>query len=105
MGKKYVKIWCSLAAAAFWLLGGLPLAMAAVPDGQTQTTAAVRPAAAQEMRRVRLQWPAVPGAVKYQLVVLRSAEDRPDNILTSLSTIYINGYELDTAGWGPEKQG
>ena len=105
MGKKCMKIWGSLCTAAFLLLGGLPLAMAAVPDGQTQTTAAVRPAAAQEMRRVRLQWPAVPGAVKYQLVVLRSAEDRPDNILTSLSTIYINGYELDTAGWGPEKQG
>lgn len=58
-----------------------------------------------EMHKVRLTWNPVPGAVRYQLVILRDANDTPDNIVSVKSYIFTTGYELDTSMMRTEKNG
>ena len=90
-----------LAAALF--LTEVPLVLAAAPAAPAvQSAAAVHPAAVQ---RIRLQWEAIPGAVKYRVVLLRGAADTPDNVVWSRSDAFVNGYEIDAAALGADRDG
>ncbi len=56
-----------------------------------------------DMQKVCLSWKAIPGAVKYKLVLLRSEKDDAEDIVFTKTQIYANGYELDTSVFGAEK--
>ncbi len=105
MGKMSVKIVSGLCTAVLLMLSGLSAAGAADHPAKPEQAAVRAAVPTQAMDRVRLQWPMVPGAVKYRLVVLRSAEDTLNNIQLSVGDAYINGYELDTSSWGVAKTG
>ena len=78
-----------------------PLSQQAAAAGDSQQN---RPAAAvRNMGTVRLTWDLVPGAVSYQFVLLKEAKKIPANIVLTRDQIFTNGYELDTAGLGPDK--
>lgn len=46
---------------------------------------------------VRLSWDPVPGAVSYQLAVMRANKNIPENVVSVKRGIFTNGYELDTS--------
>ena len=62
---------------------------------------AVPTEAAQE--KVRLTWPVVPGAVQYQVVVLKNRYDAPQNILITCNKVYTNGVEVDISPYAEQK--
>ena len=76
-----------------------PLSQQAAVGASRQTKPA---AAVRDMRTVRLTWDLVPGAVSYQFVLLKGAKKIPANIVLTKDQIFTNGYELDTAGLGPD---
>ncbi len=53
--------------------------------------------------KVRVQWDVVPGAVSYELALMRGKENIPNNIITRYREIYTNGTEIDLSGFGEEK--
>ena len=56
------------------------------------------------MKKVRLIWDVVPGAVRYQAVVLKSAEDIRTNFALVKEPIYTNGVEVDLSGFGEDAE-
>ena len=46
---------------------------------------------------VRLSWEPVPGAVSYQVAIMRAKENLPENVVSVKRGIFTNGYELDTS--------
>ena len=54
---------------------------------------------------VRLTWPVVPGAVRYQVVLLRAAEDTSENIVMTRDWIYSGGVDLSLVAFGEEARG
>jgi len=49
------------------------------------------------LRTVRLSWEPVPGAVSYQVAIMRSSRNLPENVVSVKRGIFTNGYELDTS--------
>ena len=67
-----------------------------------------RSAAAQtsfQARRVRIVWPVVARAVRYEVVLLSGPEDTPDNVVARQDYIYTNGVELDLTPYGDDAAG
>ncbi len=58
----------------------------------------------REMDKVRLSWDIVPGAVMYQLVLLKNEKDRADNIVLTVDQIYTDGVEIDLRTYGEERK-
>ena len=56
--------------------------------------------AANEIKKVRLTWPIVPGAVRYQVVLLRDGNDTPANIVHAQEFIFTTGVEIDLRRYG-----
>ena len=54
---------------------------------------------------VQLRWPIVPGAVRYQVVLLRSAVDTPENIVMTRDWIFTGGVDLSLLSFGEEAKG
>lgn len=46
---------------------------------------------------VRLSWEPAPGAVSYQVAIMRDDKNTPENVVSVKRGIYTNGYELDTS--------
>ncbi len=46
---------------------------------------------------IRLSWEPVPGAVSYQVAIMRAKENLPENVVSVKRGIFTNGYELDTS--------
>ena len=57
------------------------------------------------MNKVRLRWKAIPGAVQYQLVLLKDETDTKENIIYTENGIFTNGIELDLRQYSGEKAG
>ena len=49
------------------------------------------------LRKVRLSWEPVPGAVSYQVAIMRANKNIPENVVSVKRGIFTNGYELDTS--------
>lgn len=85
--------------AGLLLPGMAAQASDAVQAPKTQTISVSRDTAekqteGQEMRKVRLTWKPVAGAVKYR-VVLQNGKDPLDEVVRTQTQIYTNGCELD----------
>ena len=52
------------------------------------------------LKSVRLTWPVVPGAVQYQVVLLKSAADTSANIVLTRDQVFTNGVDLDLSAYG-----
>ncbi len=70
------------------------------PKAESGALAAAQ--AAFHASRVRLVWPVVPRAVRYELVLLRDAEDVAANVVSRQDYIYTNGVELDLTPFGAQ---
>ena len=57
----------------------------------------------QEIQKVRVTWPAMPGAVRYEFVLLRNMEDIAANELYREKYVFEAGCEVDLSGYGAEK--
>jgi lysophospholipase L1-like esterase len=66
--------------------------------------AAKQPVQAASVRKVRLDWAAVPGAVRYELVLLKADKNDPVDVLSRQKYIFTNGCEVDLSGYGKEKE-
>lgn len=80
----------------------------AMPDGSAASEkkpgdfrsriAAIQAAGQQEyIRKIRISWEPIPGAVSYQLAIMKADENIKENIVTVKKGIFTNGYELDTS--------
>lgn len=49
------------------------------------------------LKTVRLSWEPVPGAVSYQVAIMRNNKNLPENVVSVKRGIFTNGYELDTS--------
>lgn len=49
------------------------------------------------LKTVRLSWEPVPGAVSYQVAIMRANKNLPENVVSVKRGIFTNGYELDTS--------
>lgn len=67
---------------------------------EKKTADAPAPAAEVQMKKVRLTWPVTPSAVRYQVVLLKGAEDKAENVVWSTDQCYTNGIELDLVPYG-----
>lgn len=76
---------------------------AQVPLGGSEAAAA--PQIAFHARRVRIVWPVVARAVRYEVVLLSGPEDTPDNVVARQDYIYTNGVELDLTPYGDDAAG
>ena len=56
--------------------------------------------AVTSINNVRLEWQEVPSAVRYQVVILKSAEDTPENIVLTADQVYTNGIDVDLSRFG-----
>ncbi len=95
-----------LAAMMMWQM---PVGQAADKESQTyreehtvdvveQTADDKVPAQLPEyIHTVRLSWEPVPGAVSYQVAIMRGKENVPENVVSVKRGIFTNGYELDTS--------
>lgn len=84
------------AAAAQVAIGEEPMAEKA--GDLKSRLAAIQAMPAQEyIRKIRISWEPVPGAVSYQLAILKAEENIKENIVTVKKGIFTNGYELDTS--------
>ena len=72
----------------------MPMASASVPG---ETAAVQAPA---YLSSARLHWPVVTGAVQYQVVILKSAEDTPANIVKTIDQVFTNGVEVRLSAYG-----
>ena len=53
-----------------------------------------------DIRSVRLVWDHVPGAVKYQVEILGSAEDTLTNVIMTQNQIFANGVDIEVGRYG-----
>lgn len=74
-----------------------PAASAPIADNELAKDIAAVLQEKQQITKVRLTWPLVPGAVMYQLVITKGKSASPDAVVTIKDKIFINGYELDTS--------
>jgi len=73
----------------------------AEPTGEANASATSGKAVGSE--KVRLTWPIVPGAVQYQVVILKNQWDAPVNILLTRNRIFTNGVEIDISEYADQK--
>ena len=59
---------------------------------------------AREMDKVRLKWEAVPDAVMYQVVLLKSVADTKEDIVCTCNYVYSAGVEIDLTPYGDERK-
>ena len=52
------------------------------------------------LRKVRLTWQLVPGAVRYQVVLLRDKNDTPENVVSVQNYVFTEGLEIDIQKYG-----
>ena len=55
-----------------------------------------------KIRNVQLTWKEIPSAVRYQVVILKSADDNNKNIALTYDYVYTNGLTVDLHDFGPE---
>lgn len=55
-----------------------------------------------KIRNVQLVWQEIPSAVRYQVVILKSAEDTAANIALTYNQVYTNGLTVDLSQFGSE---
>ena len=60
---------------------------------------------AMMIKNVQLVWKEVPSAVRYQVVILKSAEDTAANIALTYDQVYTNGVTVDLSSFGAEAAG
>ncbi len=53
-----------------------------------------------EIHKVRLTWPIVPGAVRYQVVLLRDKNDTPESVIMAQNYVFTTGLEVDLESYG-----
>lgn len=86
--------------------------------GQPAVTNTAKPAAAEQkpaaavssvkenamdrIRNVQLSWKEIPSAVRYQVVILKSAEDSKENIVQTYDYVFTNGLTVDLSRFGAE---
>ena len=82
------------------------LAKTVEPKDTAKETAkdTTKDAAAFHARKVRLTWPAVPSAVRYQVVLLRAQGDAAENVVWSTDQVYTNGVEVNLAPYGAQAE-
>ena len=59
----------------------------------------------EKIRNVQLVWQEIPSAVRYQVVILKSAEDTAANIALTYNQVYTNGLTVDLSSFGAEAAG
>ena len=60
---------------------------------------------AMTIKNVQLVWKEIPSAVRYQVVILKSAEDTAANIALTYDQVYTNGVTVDLSSFGTEVAG
>ena len=60
---------------------------------------------AMPIKNVQLVWKEIPSAVRYQVVILKSAEDTAANIALTYNQVYTNGVTVDLSSFGAEAAG
>ena len=55
-----------------------------------------------KVKNVQLTWQEIPSAVRYQVVILKSAEDTKENIALTYNYVYTNGLTVDLRDFGSE---
>ena len=60
---------------------------------------------AMQVKNVQLVWQEIPSAVRYQVVILKSAEDTAENIALTYEYVYTNGLTVDLSDFGSEAAG
>ena len=60
---------------------------------------------AMQIKNVQLVWKEIPSAVRYQVVILKSAEDTRENIALTYNQVYTNGLTVDLSSFGAEAAG
>ena len=69
-------------------------------EKKMETKDASKDAAAFHAKKVRLTWPIVPSAVRYQVVLLKAFGDAAENVVWSTDQVYTNGIEINLAPYG-----
>lgn len=69
-------------------------------EKKMETKDASKDAATFHAKKVRLTWPIVPGAVRYQVVLLKAFGDAAENVVWSTDQVYTNGIEINLAPFG-----
>ena len=99
-----IKGLCLTGSLLWGLTGWAAAAAGTQPKNRpvpTVTTAPAKEKAPQPLlKSVRLTWPVVPGAVQYQVVLLKSAVDAPANIALTRDQVFTNGVDLDLSQYG-----
>lgn len=78
----------------FWMKVLLMLALCSCFSAGSMALAEEAPV---QMKSVRISWEPVPGAVSYQLAIMKNNENLPENIISVKKKIFSTGYELDTS--------
>ena len=68
-----------------------------VVESASQTGTKVNKHIPNYLKTVRLSWEPVPGAVSYQVAIMRNNKNLPENVVSVKRGIFTNGYELDTS--------
>ena len=68
-----------------------------VVESASRTDTKVRKYITDYLKTVRLSWEPVPGAVSYQVAIMRANKNLPENVVSVKRGIFTNGYELDTS--------
>lgn len=68
-----------------------------VVESASKTDTKVRKHIPDYLKTVRLSWEPVPGAVSYQVAIMRANKNLPENVVSVKRGIFTNGYELDTS--------
>ena len=68
-----------------------------VVENNRQNSAASYKRIPDYLKTVRLSWEPVPGAVSYQVAIMRANKNLPENVVSVKRGIFTNGYELDTS--------
>ena len=68
-----------------------------VVESASKTDTKVRKYIPDYLKTVRLSWEPVPGAVSYQVAIMRANKNLPENVVSVKRGIFTNGYELDTS--------
>ena len=68
-----------------------------VVKSASRTDTKVRKYITDYLKTVRLSWEPVPGAVSYQVAIMRANKNLPENVVSVKRGIFTNGYELDTS--------
>lgn len=77
----------------------------AVSDRSGAAGEQAAPAPVTNIHNVRLSWPEQPGAVQYQVVILRSEQDDDAGIVWTQNQVFTNGVDINLSRFGKEAGG